>query len=388
MLVDLSEDRVRTISPSLLAEFLLKLGWSHDGSYGVFGEFYRSRSGYRVLVPGYQKSVRYPDLFLHVLQVVARDRDIPVANVVDDIKRVRQDVTHVRVHTDRDSDTLTSEETKKLSKGVDTFWQDALTSVIPDKKEQADYWAAGAGVAPMLRGSFVLPLVGPPMTGFQVGLLDDEETAEVGQEVSVDRKRVNTARAVTTKLRDALLATRRALDEYEQYEDADVFIEDESRGIRLDTFVGLWHATREFRSVECEVTFSPLPGFPVTPPESITFEQKHVGPLRKARDIMRKSRLADPKRKRFMGYVRTADNLGLAFEGGEVTMRGIWPEVEGEQKVTARVGRDQFELASELINKRAYVWAEGILVPKNARKEWVLDEATIREVDERRVTQG
>lgn len=379
MLVDFSDEAIRTFSPFLLAEYLVKLGWSYDGTYRVFGDFYRSPSGYRVLVPAYQKSVRYPDLFLHVLQVVARDRDIPVANVIHDIGLVRQDVTHVRVRTRRDSDTLTSEETKKLSEGVDMVWRDALATAIPQKKAQDAYWATGAGVAPMLRGSFVLPLVGPPMTGFQVDLIEDNQVSE-------RTKFIEAARSVTTKLRDALVATRLALDEFEKYTDLDVFVEDDSRGIRVNTFGGLWKATMAFRSVNCEVTFSPLPGIAPPPPSSVTFEASDVAPLRKARDFMRVARLANPARTQFTGYIRTADNLGLNSDEGEVTMRAILRDVEGEQKVIARVDRDQFELASELINKRAYVWAEGVLEQKNTRKEWVLNEATIREVDEGRVT--
>lgn len=365
-----SDEELRGYSPEQVAGYLDKLGWSADGNFGEYGTFYRAPSGERALVSAKPRSIKYPSRVQEVIVLVAEEHGYSLDTVYRDLRYLRHDIARLRASSHRGGNTLLPDEFASLAQGAKTLINDAIDAALTDNDDRRRYRDAMIGIPAVERGSFTIPMIGPSIPfAVQPGLLSSSDAGSTVQ------PKLPVARRVTEMLRNSVLATRNAVDEYKNG-NHDAFADAENKSIRRSTCVGLYDALGSLNRVRCEILESVLPGMRLKPPFGVTFASDDAEPLHYASDFIRKSKWVNTDQVEVNGYIRRCDKR-RQDEEGKVTLKVLMADFEGEQTVHMQLGPDQFDLAVDLFRTNADVEAIGWL-EQRGKTVWNLEDARVR----------
>ena len=372
-----TDEELRGYSPEHVAGYLDKLGWAADGDFGGYGTFYRAPSGERTLVSAKPRSIKYARRVLDVVALVTEEHGYSHDAVLRDLRYLRHDITRLRASSYRNGNALLPNEFASLAQGAQKLQNDAINAALTDDDDRRSYRDGQVGIPAIELGSFIIPMISPPLPFAVQPPLTAHGDAE-----SVVLSKPPIARQVTEMLRKSVQATRNALNEYKKTANPDAFADAEQKSIRRSTCDGLRDALGSLYQVRCEVIETVLPGIPHKPPSPITFSSDDADPLKDASEIIRKAKWMKRSKFELTGYIRRCDKK-REDEKGKVSLEVLMPHVEGEQTVHVLLDPDQFDIAVGLFRANADVEAMGALEQKGD-KIWDLEDAQIR----RRATRG
>lgn len=286
------------LQPEQLLEYLVRSNWTELESVGDRAQYFRSPSGYDVLVPLRQGLRDYSRAVREVLEFAAEEAGEDPKAVLHDVQFVRHDITRFRAVTGEDHATIGLDALPSLIGGVrDTVKSAAKLTPIGDAEKQK--YLKGARFGPSEQGSYVVTVLSPPyQIDDQFTMFDDPPPA----------------RKVTNSIRRAMSATRGAVTRYVQGDDS-AFDDAHELGITAQICRGLYDALIPFDSIDVRISAARLLMTPSPAPLDVTFDRSESSALMVGSELLRQNDLPETTETRLVGHNESFDRAERGGNG-------------------------------------------------------------------------